>query len=264
VGRTDLKAAAQAAADNTEHDGGGPALQRSAARHHQPDKMHMIRQNSEDKHPRLPIVRILDPDPLGRSAVAEIVRTMNFAQRQFATGRELLAALQPEEPGCVVLELRLSDVNGLDVQRQIAARTAGLPVVFLTAHATVSIAVQAIRAGAVHFLQKPARDAELWNAIQEAVECDHRRRLADHSHEQMRQRMAGLTAAEWQLMERLAAGKPNRVIAGELGVATRTVEVRRAKLMRKLEVKSYMQFLRLAVEAGLFAPQEGEFQQAHK
>ncbi len=225
-------------------------------------KMHMVRQNSEMPTSLAPVVRILDPDPLSRNAVADVVRTMNLGQEQYITGRELLDRLQPDRPGCVVLELRVPDWNGLEIQRRIAERPGGLPVVFLAAQATVSIAVQALRAGAVHFLQKPARDAELWNAIQEAVDHDRRQRLVRVGDERLKQRLARLTAADWRLMERLMAGQPNRVIAAELGVAVRTVEVRRAKLMRKLEAKSYMQFLQIALSAGVSQRREAPMLQA--
>lgn len=225
-------------------------------------KMHMVRQNSEKTPALSPIVRILDPDPLSRSAIADVVRTMNLCQEQYSTGRELLEQLNPERPGCVVLELRVPDWNGLEIQRRIAERAVRLPVVFLSAQSTVSIAVQALRAGAVHFLQKPVRDAELWNAIQEAVDRDRRQRLVSMGDERLKQRLARLTAADWRLMERLMAGQPNRVIAAELGVAVRTVEVRRAKLMRKLEAKSYMQFLQIALSAGVSQRREAPMLQA--
>lgn len=225
-------------------------------------KMHMVRQNSEKTTSSSPVVRILDPDPLSRNAIADVVRTMNLGQEQYSTGHELLEQLNPERPGCVVLELRVPDWNGLEIQRRIAERPMKLPVVFLSAQSTVSIAVQALRAGAVHFLQKPVRDAELWNAIQEAVDRDRRQRLVSMGDERLKQRLARLTAADWRLMERLMAGQPNRVIAAELGVAVRTVEVRRAKLMRKLEAKSYMQFLQIALSAGVSQRREAPMLQA--
>jgi FixJ family two-component response regulator len=203
-----------------------------------------------------PTVFVVDGDPLAANSVAHLARTMNLGCECFTAGRAFLGQIDPARSGCVVLEVRVPDINGLEIQRQIATRGVALPVVFLSGHATVSIAVQAMRAGALHFLQKPAREHELWAALEEAVSRDARVRQQRLREAQCQERMAILTAADWRLFKMLLAGHLNREIASEWGISTRAIELRRSKLMRKLGIRTTREMVRLVIdmEGGALPP----------
>lgn len=197
---------------------------------------------------RTPTVFVVDGDPLAATAVANLTRTMNLGCECFTSGRAFLARVDATRTGCAVLEVRVPDVNGLEIQRQMAAAGIPMPVLFLSGHATVSIAVQALRGGAVHFLQKPVREHELWAALEEAITRDARLRQQRMREAQCQERMSRLTAADWQLFKMLLAGHRNREIASEWGVSTRAIELRRSKLMHKLGIRTMREMVRLVID----------------
>ena len=196
-----------------------------------------------------PTVFLVDADGPTRDAVRELVHTMNLPCEAYTSGQAFLDAYVPLRAGCVVLEVRIPDVNGLEIQQRLAAQGATIPVVFLSAQAAVSIAVRAMRGGAVHFLEKPFRDHELWDTIKEAILLDAKRRRAAAEREALEGQLADLTPGQWQVLEMIAQGKSKQTMASEAGVSVRTIELRRSRLMTKLGLGSLVELVSFALTA---------------
>ena len=169
------------------------------------------------------------------------------AAEVFSVARDFLAAYHDDRPGCLVLEQRIPDMSGLQLQHRLSARGSKLPLVFVTANTNVSVAVELMRGGAVHLLEKPVRPVELLSAIEEAVKLDHDRRRTKHRRAKMQKTVASLTAKEHQVLELIGRGKSVKAIAHELGLSLRAIELRRSSLMKKLGVLSSMELMRFAV-----------------
>jgi FixJ family two-component response regulator len=196
-----------------------------------------------------PTVFVIDADGSTRDAVRSLVQTMNLPCETYTSGREFLDAYVPSRPGCVVLEVRIPEVNGLEIQERLSAQRAVIPLVFLTTQSTVSIAVRAMRAGAVHFLVKPFREHELWDIIRESVLLDAKRRRAAAKRARLDEQLAELTSEEQQVVKMLAKGKSKQIIASELGVCVRTIELRRNRVMTKLKLDSLTELMVFALNA---------------
>lgn len=192
---------------------------------------------------------MVDADDGSRDAVQSLARTMNLLCETYASGSEFLEDYDPLRPGCLVLEIRIPDVNGVEIQERLAAEGSTLPVIFLTSQATVSIAVRAMRAGAVHVIEKPFREHELWDVILEAVDLDRERRLEAERRQCVRQRLAKLDAKDQSLLGMIAQGLSKEAMASELGVCVRTVELRRNQLMKKLRFKEAVELVKFALAA---------------
>jgi len=196
-----------------------------------------------------PTVFVVDSDPAACKAVRDLVNTMNLPCEVYSSGQDFLDAYDSSRPGCLVMELRVPGVSGLEIQRRLKSEGILLPVIFLTAHADLSIAVEAMRSGAIHFLEKPFRTLELWGAIQEAIELDQQRRQAVASHAQLNRRLATLNSKERSVLEMLAEGKSSKEIAAVMETSVRTVEGHRARLMQKLGVSSLSELIAIAILA---------------
>ncbi len=196
-----------------------------------------------------PTVFVVDADGPTRDAIRDLAYTMNLRCKPYASGHEFLNAYAVWQPGCLVLEVRIPDINGFDIQERLAAQGATIPTVFLTGQATVSIAVRAMRAGALHFLEKPLRENELWDVIEEAILVDQKRRCALVQREELEDRLAKLTPKERQLLGMIARGKSKNAIASQLGVCVRTVELRRKQLMKQLGMSSLVELVHFALLA---------------
>ena len=196
-----------------------------------------------------PTVFVIDADGPTRDAVRNLVHTMNLPCETYTSGREFLDAYAPSRPGCVVLEVRVPDVNGLEIQERLAEQGAVIPLVFVTTESTVSLAVRAMRAGALHFLLKPFREHELWDIIRESVVLDAKRRHAATERAKIDEQLAELTSEERQLVKMIAEGKSKQDIASEVGVCVRTVELRRNRAMAKLGLGSLRELELFALTA---------------
>ena len=184
-----------------------------------------------------PIIHVVDDDVSFREAVMRLLTASGYAVRGYSSTGEFLLC-PPDGPGCVLLDLVLPDLSGIDLQDAMHDSMINLPVVFLTGHADVSLSVRAMKAGAVDFLQKPVDRETLLGAIGRALTSDMNSRGArGYSHE-LHSRFTRLTSREWDVFIRVIEGKPNKVIAHELGLAERTVKVYRAQMMSKLGVRS--------------------------
>jgi FixJ family two-component response regulator len=194
-----------------------------------------------------PTVFVVDPDGPTRDAVRNLVSTMELQCEAYDSGQEFLDQFDPSRPGCVVLEVRVPGIDGLQIQKTLIERGAALPVVFLSGRASVSIAVHAMRAGALHFFEKPFRDYDLWTAVQEAVQLDHQRRLAKLRQEELDERLGVLTEKEYAVLEMICEGRTKKAMAMEMGVSVRTIEHHRTQLARKLQVHSLAGLLHFAM-----------------
>ena len=195
-----------------------------------------------------PVVSVVDEDCQVRRTIQQLCNIMNLDFEGFASGAAFLDAIESDHVGCVVTELKVPDINGIQIQETLIAHGINLPLIFLTAHATVPIAVRALRAGAFHLFEKPVPQQELWNSIQEAIERDVQRRKAAQRAEQLQRQLAELTFKEEQVIRLMGESKGPRAIAKELDLSIRTIEVRRNQIMKKLALKSLDDLLRFAVE----------------
>lgn len=203
-------------------------------------------------------VFVVDRDPVTRDAVCRLVTEMGLPYKAFASGQEFFDAYDADPLGCLVAEIRLPDISGLQIQQRLAAMESPLPIVFLTAHGSVRIVVSAMKAGAFHFLQKPMNEQELWDVIQEAIGESRSRSETRARNLAIQQRVAGLTQEERQVLSLLAEHDSLREIAPILDVSLRTVELRRQKLMDKLGATSLVQLLRFAFLASAQSTEANE------
>lgn len=196
-----------------------------------------------------PVVFVVDDDEAVRASVAMLLESVTLPVETFASGREFLDAWAGDRPGCLVLDLRMPGLSGLELQERLAERGSRLPIIFLTGHGDVPDAVAAMRAGAVDFLRKPFRDQDLLDRIQQALEVDRARRTAAGERAELAARLERLTPREREVLDRVVAGQPNKQIAAELGVSDRTVEIHRARAMAKMEAASLAELVRLVLRA---------------
>jgi two-component system, LuxR family, response regulator FixJ len=202
-----------------------------------------------------PIVFVVDDDESVRSSLRFLLRSLGIESRSFASATEFLAAYDPAQPGCLVLDVRMPGMSGLELQQQLNLRGAVLPVIFVTGHGDIPMAVEAMQHGAHDFLQKPFRDQDLIDRIQRAVAKDAETRAALRERHRVRERLASLTPREREVLALLAQGKPNKIMAHELGLSQRTVEIHRARVMEKSGATSLAQLVRMVMDA---EPQDGE------
>jgi FixJ family two-component response regulator len=194
-----------------------------------------------------PMVYIVDDDADVREATSLLLETAGYRSALYSGSEELLAALTPQAAGCLVLDVRLPGRNGLSLQRELAQRGIRLPIVFITGHGDVPMAVQAMNEGAFDFLEKPLDDDALLDREARALERDAARREHEANISDIEDRLARLTPREREVMEGILEGKLNKVIGHELGMSTRTVEVHRARVMDKLGVRNASEMVRLVL-----------------
>jgi two-component system response regulator FixJ len=200
-----------------------------------------------EQEPRL--VHLVDDDEAIRRSVGFMLKTSGFEVRSYDSGVALLKSATELEPGCILLDIRMPAMDGLEVQEALRGKGVALPVIIMTGHGDVSLAVQAMKAGAVDFIEKPFEKAVLLAAIAQGLERLKRTDVSRHQAEEAAVRLQVLTPREREVLEGLAKGLPNKTIAYDLGISPRTVEVHRANLMSKLEVRSLSEALRLAFAA---------------
>ena len=196
-------------------------------------------------------VFVVDPDKTVRAQLCEMARNMGLAYEGYTSAESFLAAYDASRPGCLILEVVLPGVSGLQVLEELTVRGGPLPLVFLTEHGKVFIAVRAMRAGAVDFLEKPVRAGELWDAVATAIQLDRQRRTRWKSRRRIEQRLAKLTPDDRKLLEMIACGKTNAAIASSLDVSVRTIEYRRSELKRRVKADSVDELGRLVVLANM-------------
>lgn len=194
-----------------------------------------------------PVVHLIDDDEGVRHSLAFLLTTSGFAVRVYASAQAFLDGSDSAQPGCVITDIRMPGLDGLELLRALNSRGAAFPVVVMTGHGDVPIAVEAMKAGAVDFLEKPFGDDVLLNAVRSAVERQARDSERDAEVRAARAKLELLSARERDVLERLIAGLPNKSIANEIGISPRTVEVHRAHVMSKMGVGSLSELVRLVV-----------------
>jgi FixJ family two-component response regulator len=197
---------------------------------------------------RLPTVFIVDDDAGVRSSIRLLLRSVGIAATPVASAQEFLAAFDPDQPGCLVLDIRMPQMSGMELQQRLNLRGAILPVIFITGHGDVPMAVEAMQHGAFDFLQKPFRDQDLIDRIQKALARDRENRAALQQHDAIRARLESLTPREREVLELMVQGRQNKVMAGDLGLSQRTVEIHRAHVMEKMGANSVAQLVRMALD----------------
>ncbi|MGH7819539.1 MAG: response regulator transcription factor [Candidatus Binatia bacterium] len=197
--------------------------------------------------PDSPTVFVVDDDPTVLKALRDLIRSSGLAVQTYASAQEFLAAYDPKQPGCLVLDVRMPGQSGLELQRELSARNLRLPTIIVTGFADVHVAVRAMKAGAVDVIEKPFSSQVLLDRIEEALERDRQERSLRDRRARFEARVATLTRREREVMDRVVAGKPNKEIAAELGLSLKTVEGHRARVMEKMQVDSLADLIRLAI-----------------
>src|SRR5215475_6368309 len=193
-----------------------------------------------------PSVLIIDDDPEFRDSVARLLRTVGLRTREFSSVSDFLQANPWDGPTCLVLDVRMPGRSGLELQRDLAAAKRQVPIIFITAHADVPMTVQAMKGGAMEFLTKPFRDQDLIEAVEAGLARDRARRANDMALAALRERFDTLSSRERDIMLHVVAGRLNKQIANDLGIAESTVKVHRTNLMRKMEARSLPELSRMA------------------
>jgi RNA polymerase sigma factor (sigma-70 family) len=190
-------------------------------------------------------VYIVDDDQAIRHAMELLMRSVGLDYEIFHSADDFLESHTNERAGCLVLDIRMPGMGGLELQEKLNQTGSTLPIIFITGHGDVPMAVEAMQKGAVDFIQKPFRDQELLDRIGEALKTDQERRSEREEKAEVRERIGKLTNRERQVLDLVVTGKPNKVIAYELGVSQRTVEIHRARVMEKMEAKSLADLVRM-------------------
>jgi FixJ family two-component response regulator len=193
-----------------------------------------------------PSVLIIDDDPEFRDSVGRLLRSVGLHTQEFSCVSDFLNADPSDGPTCLVLDIRMPGGSGLELQRDLAAANRQLPIIFITAHADIPMTVQAMKGGAIEFLTKPFRDQELVDAVEAGLARDRARRESDKALDKLRERFETLSSREREVMVHVTAGRLNKQIANDIGIAESTVKVHRTNLMRKMQARSLPELSRMA------------------
>ena len=204
------------------------------------------------------LIAIVDDDPSARQGLQRLVRSVGWKAETFASAQEFLAHARIEPPSCVVLDLQLPGLSGLDLQKRMAEAGSETPIVFLTGHGDIPASVQAMKAGAVEFLTKPFDEQDLLRAIQEAIERDRRTRKRHSDMRDLRGRYESLTPREQEIILQVVSGLLNKQIAAELKITEDTVKFHRGHIMRKMRADSLADLVRMAESLGIRSNQRSE------
>jgi FixJ family two-component response regulator len=197
------------------------------------------------------IVHVVDDDDDARKGTARLLAAAGFQTRVYATASEFLASLEPEAPGCIILDVRLPDQSGLDLQVALANHAVSLPIIFMTGHGEIPDTVRAIQRGAVDFLTKPVDGKVLLDAVSRALTQDAAARIVRERQRDRRRRYERLTPREREVFLHLISGQLNKQVAADLQITERTIKLHRANILQKLEVDSMAELARLAADLGI-------------
>jgi FixJ family two-component response regulator len=193
-----------------------------------------------------PLVFVIDDDVSMRDALRNLLRSVGLQAKTFDTAQEFLAQRRPEGPACLILDVRLPGLSGLDLQRELAGADIDIPIIFVTGHGDIPMSVHAMKAGAVEFLTKPFRDQELLDAVQEAITRDREAQVERRQVQKLRARYDSLTDRERQVLRLVAGGLLNKQIAGQLGTTEATIKLHRGHVMHKMQAASLADLIRMA------------------
>jgi FixJ family two-component response regulator len=193
-------------------------------------------------------VFVVEDDPSMRTALKNLLKSVGLEARLFASAQEFLADQRPDIPSCLILDVRLPGLSGLDLQKELANANIHIPIIFITAHGDIPMSVRAMKAGAVEFLTKPFRDQDLLDAIQLSLSQDRIRRQRAAEIAELEGRLDSLTSRERELFPLIVSGRSNKEVAAEIGTSEITVKVHRGNLMRKMQAGSFADLLRMAAD----------------
>ena len=197
---------------------------------------------------RAATVFIVDDDEAVRNSLRLLLKSVGLPAVALSTAHEFLSQYDPQQPGCLVLDVRMPGMSGLELQEQLNVRGAMIPVIFITGHGDIPMAVEAMQQGAFDFLQKPFRDQDLIDRIQRALAKDKANRAELSERSRLRERFESLTPREREVLDLVSSGKPNKIMAADLGVSQRTVEIHRARVMEKMHASSLAQLVRMVMD----------------
>jgi len=198
-----------------------------------------------------PIVFVVDDDPSVRETLADLIASVGLSVLAFRSAREFLESRRPDAPACLVLDVRLPGLSGLELQRELLRIEAPIPIIFITGHADIPMTVRAMKEGAVEFLAKPFRDQDLLDAIQHAIDIDRAARQERTIVAEVRQCYESLTKREREVMKLIVSGLLNKQIAAQLGSSETTVKMHRGQIMHKMKAQSAVQLARMAEKIGI-------------
>lgn len=184
---------------------------------------------------KTPCVIVVDDDDAVRLSLKMLLKSVGQQAEAYASAQDFLDAFDPEQPGCLVLDIRMPGMSGLELQERLNQMHAITPIVFVTGHGDVPMAVEAMQNGAVDFIQKPFRDQDLLDRVNQAIEKDRENRRSLLARDEIRRRIGLLTPREREVLDLVTKGKANKVVAGDLNVSQRTVEIHRARVMEKMQ-----------------------------
>lgn len=191
------------------------------------------------------LVYVVDDDDAVRDSLRMLLKSVGLTSEAYSSGNDFLESYDPGKVSCLVADIRMPGLSGLELQDELNSRKAEIPIIFITGHGDVPMAVTAMQAGAADFIQKPFRDQDLLDRIHKALQSDRERRNQDEAVARARRRLETLTPRETEVMEKVVEGLANKVIALDLGVSQRTVELHRARVMHKMGVRSLAELVRL-------------------
>ncbi len=194
-----------------------------------------------------PTVFVVDDDEPVRDAIGLLLDTVDIGHEEYASAQEFLNAYDKSRTGCLVLDIRMPGMSGLELQDHLLADNAPIPIVFITGHGDIPMAVEAMKKGALDFIRKPFRDQELLDRIHEALSVEEENRQAFADLEEIRQRVATLTPREHEVFERVAEGQANKVVAIDLSISERTVEIHRSQVMQKTKARSLADLVKMKI-----------------
>jgi FixJ family two-component response regulator len=197
-----------------------------------------------------PTIFVVDDDASMRDALKNLLRSVGLNVETFGVAQEFLSSQRSKAPGCLVLDVRLPGLSGLDLQRQLAEANVQIPIVFITGHGDIQMSVRAMKAGAVEFLTKPFRDQDLLDAVQQAIDRDRAARLKQAEAAELLERYESLSPREREVMALVVCGRLNKQIAGELGTSEATVKMHRSHLMQKMRADSLADLFRITQKLG--------------
>jgi FixJ family two-component response regulator len=197
------------------------------------------------------IVYVIDDDRLMRGALSTLFRSVELGVKTFSSATEFLQHALPAVPSCLILDIRMPRLSGLDLQAELGRLGINMPVIFITGYGDIPMSVRAMKAGAVDFLTKPFRDQEMVDAVTAALQRDRKRRSEEESHSDVQARFASLTQRERQIMGLVTGGLMNKQVAARIGISERTVKIHRGNLMRKMQAKSLAELVVMAQIVGI-------------